>query len=614
MPLPAHSARRMAFAIVTVRPGWLARRTVVTTLFLVVALLTPGRAHAQTLTLLGPPQSYSVDWTVTAAGYSYAGPAANGGIETDTVTVTGMLAGSMRVEAGRLQAFSMSGGLSFLRLLERRADCAGGGDSTYHHEQRSTVRVTPETVAGVTMFVEQQGWSPVLLYRQNGENRFVGFNPPLVGDAFYHWSEGFSVTVNCDGESVAEPPHSAFGPGPWSLGGAVSPVPLAGPIPVTQLVSEAQPAAERRITITVAATITILEDAACRYLLSPTGVVIGRGGGTAVIHVSASSPGCTWIASSAPGIVSSLRPSAGSGNRPVTIEVGANPSPSPRWGSVTIAGEAVPIAQAGGIWSWPSTDVNLDGRVDLLWQHADGRLATWLMSGVTQIAGVALVPPAVADRGWRVAGVGDLDGDRLYDLVWQHAWDGRVSAWRMAGLNQVEGALLSEPRVADLNWRIGSVGDFNGDGRADLVWQHQADGRLAVWIIDGFQVVFGSLLYAEELPDVTWQLAGSGDFNGDGHRDLVFQHGSHGGIRVCLMNGTQLVGAAAIVYPGQVDAGWKIRGVGDLDNDGHPDLLWQHVTDGSVSAWLMDGLHIRAGTRLSPPVVADLGWKIVGPK
>jgi hypothetical protein len=85
-------------------------------------------------------------------------------------------------------------------------------------------------------------------------------------------------------------------------------------------------------------------------------------------------------------------------------------------------------------------------------------------------------------------------GWHLVDLVWQNIADGRVAAWLMNGLTQQTGALLSIPSVPDLDWRIRSIGDLNGDGRADLFWQHEGDGRIAVWLMNGFNVISGNLL------------------------------------------------------------------------------------------------------------------------
>ena len=34
-------------------------------------------------------------------------------------------------------------------------------------------------------------------------------------------------------------------------------------------------------------------------------------------------------------------------------------------------------------------------------------------------------------------------------------------------------------------WRIAQVGDANGDGNADVIWHNRSTGQVAVWLMDG---------------------------------------------------------------------------------------------------------------------------------
>jgi hypothetical protein len=60
--------------------------------------------------------------------------------------------------------------------------------------------------------------------------------------------------------------------------------------------------------------------------------------------------------------------------------------------------------------------------------------------------------------------------------------------------------------------------------------------------------------------------------------------------------------------------GWRIVAAGDLNGDGHPDLIWQQDQDGSnwTSVWYMGGAD--GSTFLSTKLLTDYslpGWKIV---
>ena len=37
---------------------------------------------------------------------------------------------------------------------------------------------------------------------------------------------------------------------------------------------------------------------------------------------------------------------------------------------------------------------------------------------------------------------------------------------------------------ADPNWRVSHTGDYNGDGKADLLWRN-LDGSITVWLMNG---------------------------------------------------------------------------------------------------------------------------------
>jgi hypothetical protein len=46
------------------------------------------------------------------------------------------------------------------------------------------------------------------------------------------------------------------------------------------------------------------------------------------------------------------------------------------------------------------------------------------------------------------------------------------------------------------------TGDFNGDGKTDIVWRHKTAGENAVWLMDG--VNYSSLVLLPQVPDTNW--------------------------------------------------------------------------------------------------------------
>ena len=113
-----------------------------------------------------------------------------------------------------------------------------------------------------------------------------------------------------------------------------------------------------------------------------------------------------------------------------------------------------------------------DAQTDLLWQHSDGGLAVWTMQRTRMLSGDPLGPGPLRDPLWRISAVADFNGDTLRDLVFQHQGDGRLAVWLMNRHAQVSGLALSPAQVPDLNWKVRGAGDFNGDLKPDLIWQN----------------------------------------------------------------------------------------------------------------------------------------------
>jgi subtilisin len=173
----------------------------------------------------------------------------------------------------------------------------------------------------------------------------------------------------------------------------------------------------------------------------------------------------------------------------------------------------------------------------------------------------------------------DFNGDGKADILWRHT-SGSVSVWLLNGLSLV--GTRSYEGVSN-EWSVVGVGDFNGDGKADILWRHTS-GSVSVWLLDGVGVI-GTRVY-DGIPN-EWTVAGVGDFNGDGKADILWRHSS-GTVAVWLLNGLNVTSSG---LPGSASADWTIAGVGDFNGDGKADILWRH-TSGTVAVWLLNGTNL----------------------
>lgn len=234
------------------------------------------------------------------------------------------------------------------------------------------------------------------------------------------------------------------------------------------------------------------------------------------------------------------------------------------------------------------------------------------MQGLSLFDSVQTSPDGVSDPNWKVVGSCDFDRDGRPDLLWHEQTQGWVVAWLMTGATLKASLDLTPGQVPDTRWQIVGTGDANGDGNCDIFWQHRSnDGWLAVWLMQGLNLIDSVSLTPDRLSDPSWHVVGTGDFNADGSTDLVWRQVTTGYVAVWIMNGTTLVESRS-TYPNQVaDLDWRIAGTGDFNADGQWDLLWWDSVHGYLSAWLMNGTTLLESRAITPDGVADVNWRPV---
>ena len=234
----------------------------------------------------------------------------------------------------------------------------------------------------------------------------------------------------------------------------------------------------------------------------------------------------------------------------------------------------------------PVKDINNDRTSDLVWQNTTtGARDVWTMKNGTlyQVTHFADIP-----TDWQIAAVGDLDGDGQDDLLWQNTTTGDRDLWLMQGAG-LKSIVHFGP--IPLEWRIAGIGDFEGAGvHNDIVWQNTTTGEIDIWFMNGTSL---KEVYKLGTVPVEWQIAAVGnlfnDFAANDYpnvgADLIWQNLQTGERDLWKMDGRTLAGVSKL---GQVPVEWQIAGIGDFNGDGNNDLIWQNTQTGERDIWLMD--------------------------
>ena len=262
------------------------------------------------------------------------------------------------------------------------------------------------------------------------------------------------------------------------------------------------------------------------------------------------------------------------------------------------------------------------GPNDVLWRNgADGTLANWTMSSAQVTSGQEDTfqgKIAAPDASWSVAGIGDFNGGGATDILWRNS-SGILADWSMNGSQVTSSQDITSQGDAvspNASWSVAGIGDFNGDGKSDILWRN-ANGSLVDWAMNGSQVASSQSVTMQgnaAAPDVSWNIAGIGDFNGDGQSDILWRN-TNGALMEWTMNGPQIASAQQVTMQGNAampDASWSVVGIGDFNGDGHSDVLWRN-TNGTLVDWTLQGAQIDSSQQITlhgTPAMPDTSWQI----
>ena len=222
------------------------------------------------------------------------------------------------------------------------------------------------------------------------------------------------------------------------------------------------------------------------------------------------------------------------------------------------------------------------------------------------------------EAGYSVSGAGDVNGDGFADLLLgarESNAGGSNSGAAYVVYGPVVGTLdlkKADAKLAGVSagdaagYSVSGAGDVNRDGFADvIVGARYHDGTGAAYLVYGPVVGTSSLGAADaqflgELADdqAGYSVSGAGDVNRDGFDDLIVgarnhdRGGENAGVAYLIygpVSGNLALADADADLIGEAaeDSAGSVSGAGDVDGDGHDDLL--------VGAWGNDEGESNAG-------------------
>lgn len=251
----------------------------------------------------------------------------------------------------------------------------------------------------------------------------------------------------------------------------------------------------------------------------------------------------------------------------------------------------------------PSFDFNGDGDFDLMWYGlGNGMTSRWTMNGIARSGGGAF--PWSTLPSFVPIGAADAGDDGSPEVFFYNQLARWVQMWSFIGDQRTATTLLF---TEDSGWTPCAVGDFTGDGRADvlsrsangLVYRMRPINQTTVYAPRTFTTLTQALEYVTHA-----------DLDGDGRQDLVLRasNGIYWGRRVSATGFTFM----SPIAPSAVGSEWRLAGTGDFDGDHDDDVLWHNTATGEVRGWTLQngvrvaGAQVRTGVGSMYRVVATL--------
>jgi hypothetical protein len=220
-------------------------------------------------------------------------------------------------------------------------------------------------------------------------------------------------------------------------------------------------------------------------------------------------------------------------------------------------------------------DANGNGTFDLLFfNHAIDRVSTWFMSGAIRSS----YSSTVVDGNWRLVDAGDFNGDGRTDLLFDDAATRRLVMGLSTGTSYALNTLVNGYAAGTVPI---AVADINGNGKADILLRNVSTGRVTTWYMSGAtRIAYNGY----DVPP-GHAFVGSGDLNGDHRQDLLWTNSSRQFLLSTSQGTTFTTQTLALAY----QSTYAAAGLQDVNGDGKSDILLVGTDGARLVVWYMNG-------------------------